>query len=57
MVKVFTTGENPDNAGDVLTKMIEAWEESLDYGIVIKQVRSNSNKYGWMLVVVYDVIA
>jgi len=52
-VKVFTTGNSPEKAGDVLTEKLKSWIEEFPYGIDILDIHSNSNKFGWMLVIKY----
>lgn len=54
MIKVFTTGESPDKAGDILTEQFQKWEKELSYNVKVKRIHSNSNKWGWMLVVSYE---
>lgn len=55
MVKVFTTGAGANEAGNDLTAQFERWGKSFDEKtqVVIKTTHSNSNRYGWMLVVEY----
>lgn len=55
MLKVFTSGESPVRAGDDLTNQFNNWVESLGYNIEIISVHSNSNRWGWMMVVIYSV--
>lgn len=52
-IKVFTCNEEPSTCGDTLTSMCDKWIESHTRGIEIVSVHSNSNKYGWMLVVTF----
>jgi hypothetical protein len=59
-IKVFTTDESPfsNKAGAALTKQFEDWQHSLNCGgaeVEIHDTNSNSNKYGWMLVVTYSL--
>lgn len=54
MIKVFTSGEIPLKAGDVFTNMISEWEKSLGSSIEMKSIHTNSNKFGWMIVIHYD---
>lgn len=56
MIKVFTTNESSLNAGTCLTKKFESWVESLTTSIEIINIHSNSNNYGWMLVIQYKYI-
>lgn len=53
MVKVFTTGSDPSVAGDELTQMIQKWIQQLAHVPNIVNIHSNSNKYGWMVIVQY----
>ena len=52
-VKVFTTGNSANAAGETLTNMIEEWRKSFERGIDIIAIHSNSNKFGWMVVITY----
>jgi hypothetical protein len=54
-IKVFTSGTEPKQAGNELTKMCNDWIDGLDSPIEIISTHSNSNKWGWMLVVTYKV--
>lgn len=54
MIKVFTTNANPDSAGDVLTETISTWLKQ-NGRINIKQIHTNSNKYGWMIIIHYEI--
>lgn len=56
MIKVFTTSASPDRAGNDLTNQYDAWLSNLGYKIEIISIHSNSNKYGWMLVIQYKQI-
>lgn len=53
MIKVFTTNEGAGSAGDRLTKQYTEWYDELDNAIEIKTISSNSNKYGWMMIIHY----
>ncbi len=57
MIKVFTTGEGPDLAGDTLTKQISDWQKTFAQGVTITNIHTNSNKYGWMIVITYAINA
>ena len=55
-VKVFTTdikGINPDCDGEELTEKCNKFLES-DNTFRLVSVHTNSNKYGWMLTIVYE---
>ena len=52
-IKVFASGKDPHLAADDLTSQIEKWQESLPTPIEIVNVHSNSNGYGWMIVLTY----
>lgn len=54
MIKVFTSGCGPKEAGDDLTNQFETWFDALA-NIEVTSTHSNSNKYGWMLVVTYKI--
>jgi len=56
VIKVFTTSSSPDRAGNDLTNQYDAWLSNLGYKIEIISIHSNSNKYGWMLVIQYKKI-
>jgi len=53
MIKVFTTGVGPLTAGDALTKEYNDWVQTLVKKIEIISIHTSSNKYGWMLTVLY----
>lgn len=55
MVKVFTTDEMPRNAGIVLNNEIENWQKTFPQGITITNIHSNSNKFGWMVIISYTL--
>ncbi len=52
-IKVFTTGVGPETAGEVLTKKIEEFimQENI---IDIISCEADSNKWGWMIVLIYN---
>lgn len=53
MIKVFTTtNSNPNTDGDVLTLLINHWMEDIA-DIEILNIHSNSNKFGWMVLIEY----
>jgi hypothetical protein len=57
MIKVFTSGESSSRAGDDLTDQFEKWKTQMETGetkLEIKSFDSSSNKYGWMLTVLYS---
>jgi len=53
-IKVFTCGDEPNICGETLTNMCDKWIGSHTRGIEVISVHSNSNNYGWMLVVMYQ---
>lgn len=52
-IKVFTSNEDAETAGDVLTAQIELWKASYTRGLMINNIHTNSNEYGWMIVITY----
>lgn len=52
-VKVFTSGKDPKDAGLDLTEQCDKFLES-DSSNRLISIHTNSNKYGWMLTIVYD---
>ncbi len=52
-VKVFTSGLDPDVAGDNLTIRCNKFLEEVKGHLV--GIHSNSNEFGWMLVISYEV--
>lgn len=56
MIKVFTSDENPDDnrAGDGFTQMIDKWLSTQPSSIKITNIHTNSNEYGWMIVIQYE---
>lgn len=55
MVKVFTTGSGPGSADDKLNNAFTKWRETQPSSLKVLSVHSNSNQYGWMLVVHYEI--
>lgn len=54
MIKVFTTDKSARLAGDDLTTQFNDWVKKIGPDkIEIVSTNSNSNKFGWMLVVEY----
>lgn len=55
MIQVFTTSaeSSSNSAGQQLTDLFDAWKSNLGYEIEIVSMHSNSNKFGWMLVIQY----
>lgn len=56
MIKVFTSDCDPDTAGNDLTKQFETWTGNSPRPIEITNIHSNSNKFGWMLVIQYKYV-
>lgn len=56
MIKVFTTDEDPNNAGNKLTDMYQRWLVTLGHDIEIINIHTNSNKFGWMLTIHYKLL-
>lgn len=57
-VKVFTSDKDPDHneAGSDLTNMFNDWfekEHAKNNTLEIISMHTNSNKYGWMLTIMY----
>lgn len=60
-IKAFTTAKYPKgmaskeekDAGDDLTQQIDKWLQ--DTGAIILHTDSNSNRYGWMIVITYQL--
>ena len=55
MIKVFTTGKGPGDADEILNRRIEKWLETQPSTIKITNIHTNSNQYGWMVVVQYEL--
>jgi hypothetical protein len=57
MIKVFTSDENPGNneAGLDFTQQIDKWINSVAIKPKILNIHSNSNQYGWMIVIQYEL--
>ena len=55
-IKVFTY-TNAKEAGDWFTEQIAEWMVTApdEYFFDIKNVHTNSNQYGWMIVITYEV--
>jgi hypothetical protein len=57
MVIVFTTNMEANNAGLELTRQFNSWLNTFPPDTIkTKSIHSNSNLYGWMLVVMYEQI-
>ena len=56
MIKVFTSGKGPSNnaAGNDFQEMIDEWMCTLSPNTKITNIHSNSNEYGWMIVIQYE---
>lgn len=54
MIQVFTTDEGADSAGNDLTNQYNTWSKNKNIEIV--SIHSNSNNYGWMLIIHYKEI-
>jgi hypothetical protein len=56
MIKVFTSVKNSVYVGDDLTSQFEEWKNSFSPNrIEIKGFHTNSNKFGWMLTIHYEI--
>jgi len=57
-IKVFSTNALAEYAGERLTNQYEEWVEELTKtkAIDVKQIHTNSNKYGWSLTVLYKFL-
>lgn len=53
MVKVFCSSEFPCLAEGDLQKKIDSWIAENPY-VKIINIHTNSNKYGWMIVIQYE---
>ena len=54
--KVFTTSENPENAGHKLSNKFEEWVKTFEPNTIeIITIHTNSNKFGWMLTIHYKI--
>lgn len=53
MIKVFTTMDDASRAGISLTDMIGEWQKEVG-DIKITNIHSNSNKFGWMVIIQYE---
>jgi len=57
MIKVFTSGASPELCGRELTQMYESWVAKFAPNTIrIINIHTNSNKWGWMLVVHYKIV-
>jgi hypothetical protein len=59
MIKVFSSNKHPEDnqVGEDLTTMITRWINSKQNQIEIQNIHTNSNKYGWMIVIHYKIIS
>lgn len=57
MIVVFTSSVDPVNAGHELTNQFHEWLKGWPKTVKVDvlDIHSNSNKYGWMLVVKYKL--
>jgi hypothetical protein len=57
MIKIFTTDDPPSFAGDNLQKQFNSWNKGFEPNTIeILNIHSNSNSYGWMMIVHYKII-
>ena len=57
MVKIFSTNYGPLRAGDELTRQFKEWKTGFEPNTIeVLNMHSTSNKYGWMLTIVYIII-
>jgi len=57
MIKIFTTNNPPQFAGDDLEKQFKKWKKKFESNTIeILNIHSNSNSYGWMMIVHYKII-
>lgn len=58
-IKVFTSNYGAKDAGDNLTQQIEDWKTKVNQEtkklVRIEKMHTNSNKYGWMVTLLYTV--
>ena len=55
-IKIFTTSDPPDRAGNDLTNKCTNWQNNFENGIEIIQFHTNSNKFGWSLTILYKIL-
>tara|TARA_R110000772_G_scaffold55013_1_gene125550 strand:+ start:302 stop:478 length:177 start_codon:yes stop_codon:yes gene_type:complete len=57
MIKIFTSSSDANNAGRVLQEKFDKWKTDMEpNGVEILDVNSNSNQYGWMMIITYKII-
>jgi|TARA_R110000822_G_scaffold73252_1_gene176031 hypothetical protein len=57
MIKIFTTNNDAYSAGTALEEQFKKWKISMEpNGVEILDVNSNSNQYGWMMIITYKII-
>ena len=57
MIKIFTTDNPPQFAGANLEKQFKKWKKKFEPNTIeILNIHSNSNSYGWMMIVHYKII-
>ena len=57
MIKIFTSSSDANNAGRVLQEKFDKWKTDIGPDdIEILDVNSNSNQYGWMMIITYKII-
>lgn len=57
MIKVFTSNKDPNAAGDDFTDQFKSWKKEFSPNTIeILNIHSNSNKYGWMMIIHYKII-
>ena len=56
MIRVFTSTETPhrNSAGEHFQEMIDNWLSTQPSSIKITNIHSNSNQYGWMIIIQYE---
>ncbi len=53
-VKVFTTGQDANSAGDKLTELFDKWLNS-NKDVKITNIQTFASNYGWMVTVMYEL--
>lgn len=54
MIRVFSTGAEPKDAGEALNKQFDKWVAEQTTPIKIIGFHTNSNKFGWSLTIHYE---
>ena len=57
MIKIFTSNMDPIGVDGDLEKQFNSWKKEFEPNTIeILNIHSNSNSYGWMMIIHYKII-